>query len=729
MVRPDTVGPCVLSLFLIAGPAVGEPPARKIVRIAAVDDLGTPIPSGLTICGVTREARTCAEYVASSPTDFPAILEALELEGPAHGPVEATGKAIEPDDTGTLRVVVPRKARVRFPKAEPRTVSLYAIDDPDMLRPRFRLSVTGEEVFVPAGAFVASILGVGENAAPDLRLLRLKPGETSVVSPGSRKGWSLVVRVTEGREPLEGAAVQLRLRDAPEGSPAQRAASGAEGFALFSGLAAGDADVEVSRKGYVPAKRPWTSARSGTFAVRHVPLERAGAIALRLESGSLNVAEVPCRLLDNEPQRPTRGSVGRKTLQAGRTDEAGRVRFDDVPPGRWTVRIQPGGRFGFDEGVDVESGRTTEKTVALERISVAGSVTRADVPIPAATVQVRARSSAGLPGDDEGFVRAKTGEDGRYEAEVFTEGPHEFVLFLESVPVEMKRAWVPKGGAEVDFELNEHALRGRVVTPDNRPVADATVALRLGTFHRLVDTGEDGSFAFPLIGRGTARVHANRARYRESEPTFVEVGDGPLPETVLTVTPIPVLRGRLLLADGRPATGQVLASVYGAGDLLETGRTDATGRFELRGEPASGWILAGGPACALTPLRPLPGDEEHDYRCAFGPATLSLVLRATDDAPLAGEWLFLRMDGAPVPVPFLQQHLLALGLASATDGTGRIDLVGLAPSFVEVFAARAASFASVALGQTGGLLTTRALRPGERAEEIVTLRVVTRVTP
>ena len=719
----------VVLLALLASPVAGEALGRSIGRVEAVDDLGKAIAGGLTLCGVTREARTCAAYVSSAPTNLPPGLENLEIEGPAHGPVELAGKAIEPDDTGTLRVVVPRKARLRFPKAEPRAVSLYAIDDPDMLRPRFRLSVKGEEVLLPAGVFVASILGAGENAAPDLRLLPLKPGETSEVSPVSRKGWSLVVKVTEGREPLEGAAVELRLRDAPEGSPVPRAASGVEGFALFSGLAAGDTDVEVSRKGYVPAKRPWTSARSGTFAFRHFPLERAGAIALRLESGSLNVADVPCRLLDNEPQRPARDSAGRKTLQAGRTDEAGKVRFDDVPPGRWAVRIQPGGRFGFDEAVDVESGRTTEKTVALERISVSGSVMRAGEPIPAAMVQIRSHSSAGVPGDDEGFVRAKTGEDGRYEAEVFTEGPHNFVLFLETVPVDTKRAWVPKGGTEVDFELNEHALEGRVVTPDNRPVADATVALRLGTFHRLVDSGEDGSFEFPLLGRGTARVHANRAGYRESEPAFVEVGDGPLPETVLTMTPIPALRGRLLLADGRPAAGQLVASVEGPGSLLESGRTDASGRFELRGEQTSGWILAGGPACALTPLRPLPGDEEHDYRCAWGPATLSLVLRAADGAALAGELLFLRMNGAPVPVPFLRQHLSTLGLASATDGTGRIDLVGLAPSLVEVFAARAASFASVALGQTGGLLTTRALQPGERAEEIVTLRAVTQVTP
>ncbi len=451
----------VVLLALLASPIAGEAPGRSIGRVEVVDDLGKGLGGGLTLCGVTREARTCTEYVSSAPTKLPPGLETLEVEGPAHGPVELSGKAIEPDDTGTLRVVVPRKARLRFPNAEPRTVSLYAIDDPDMVRPRFRASVTGEEVLFPAGAFVASILGAGEDAAPDLRLLPLQPGETAAVSPVSRKGWSLVVKVTEGREPLEGAAVQLRRRDASEGSPVPRVASGTEGFALFSGLAAGDTDVEVSRKGFVPAKRPWTSARNGTFAFRHVPLERAGAIVLRLESGSLNVADVPCRLLDNELQRPARDSAGRKTLQAGRTDDAGRVRFDDVPPGRWAVRIQPGGRFGFDEGVDVESGRATEKTVALERIPVSGSVMRAGEPIAAATVQIRAHSSAGLPGDDEGFVRAKTGEDGRYEAEVFSEGPHDFVLFLENIPVDTRRAWVPKGGTEVDFDLNEHSLGPR----------------------------------------------------------------------------------------------------------------------------------------------------------------------------------------------------------------------------------------------------------------------------
>ncbi|MBK9374330.1 MAG: hypothetical protein IPN03_11520 [Holophagales bacterium] len=150
----------------------------------------------------------------------------------------------------------------------------------------------------------------------------------------------------------------------------------------------------------------------------------------------------------------------------------------------------------------------------------------------------------------------------------------------------------------------------------------------LGTFHRLVTE----SFEFPLLGRG-ARVHANRAGYRESEPAFVEVGDGPL-ETVLTMTPIPALRGRLLLAE-EPRRRPARASVEGSGNL--SSRTHGRrGSLELRGEQASGWILAGGPACALTPLRPLPGDEEHDYRCAFGPATLSLVL-APPTVPLSPE--------------------------------------------------------------------------------------------
>ena len=142
----------VVLLSLLAGPIAGETPGRSIGRVEVVDDLGKAIAGGVTLCGVTREARTYAEYVPGAPTNLPAGVETLEVEGLAHGPVALSGKALEPDATGTLRVVVPRKARLRFPKAVPRTVSLYPIDDPDMLRPRFRATVTGEEVLLPAGA-------------------------------------------------------------------------------------------------------------------------------------------------------------------------------------------------------------------------------------------------------------------------------------------------------------------------------------------------------------------------------------------------------------------------------------------------------------------------------------------------------------------------------------------------------------------------------------------------
>lgn len=113
----------ILLLSLLASPMAGEEPGRSIGRVEVVDDLGKVISGGLTLCAVTREARTCAEYVSSAPSSLPPGLENLEVEGPAHGPVELSGKAIEPDDTGTLRVVVPRKARLRFPRAEPRMVS------------------------------------------------------------------------------------------------------------------------------------------------------------------------------------------------------------------------------------------------------------------------------------------------------------------------------------------------------------------------------------------------------------------------------------------------------------------------------------------------------------------------------------------------------------------------------------------------------------------------------
>lgn len=719
-------------LLLLAALAVTSEVAQAAsppALVTVVDDRGLVVEQALDVCVRRREERTCVSRPGAAAPMALEATDTVEVEGPEHGPASYSGTSLAPGE-GELRLVVPRKARVRFPGADRLAISLLPLDAPEPARPRHLVRALAGEAFAPAGDWLASILGASEGEAPELRVLLLKPGAVVSLPRSPRRGWSLAVRTTDGDLALEEADIALHASGAadPAAKPI-RSKTGAFGLALFSGLPPGDVDVEVTRRGFVPTRRPWVSSAPGTFTLRSVPMERAGAILLRLESTTLPVAGVLCNLLDHEPRPPTRAATERKAIRSGRTDETGALRLDDVPRGLWAVRILPGGRFGVDEAFDVETARTTEKTVAIDEIPVTGSVTRGGEPVPDAVVQIRSRASRGLPSDDAGFVRATTGEDGRYEAVVLTEGSHDFVLFVGEVPVESKPAFVSKGGAEVDFDLNEHAVRGRVVDDEGRPVEAATVALRLGTFHRLVDSAKDGRFEFPILGRGTARLLASRTGFRDSDPSLLEVGDGPPPETVLTLTRLPAVRGRLLLASGSPAPGQPVASLDGSGRVLEEARTDSEGRFELRAEPGTTWLLTGGPACALATARATPGPEEVVLRCAALPATLSLVLRDGAGSLLPREALLLRLNGGPVPVPLLQRHLASLGLPPTTDAAGRIDLVSLAPGLVEAFASRAASVLSIAEGHLGGLLTTRLLTPGERAEEAVTLRAATRTGP
>mgnify|MGYP001148333404 CR=1 FL=1 len=717
-------------LFLSQGVAA-QPFTTKAPVLTLLDDTRGPIRTPMEVCTWRGQDRSCVTR-DGAPAAFPVEgVASVDIEGPEHGPVSVPGPALVPDAEGRLPIVVPRKARLRLPREEQLTLSLYTIDDADLARPRHRVWARTKDLFVPAGAWLASFLGTSEGEAPDLHVLRLKPGEVLKVPRSTRRGWSLVVRTTEAGSPLESVDVTVRHSgdEAPDPGPV-RARSSVEGLALFPGLTPGDVDVEAVRAGFASARRPRVSAREGSFTLRTVDLEKAGAILLRLESSTLPVSGVVCRLLDNEPRRPERSEPSRKILQASRTDEDGAVRFEGVSRGRYAVRILPGGRFGVDEGVDVESGQTAEKTVSIERIPVSGTVTRGGEPVSEATVQVRSRASAGLPGDPEGFVRSATDEEGRYEAEVFTEGPHDFVLFLGELPVESRRVFVTKSGTDVDFDLNEHAVRGMVVDDDGKPVPEATVALRLGTFHRLADSAEDGRFEFPILGRGTARLLASRRGYRDSEPSLVEIGDGPPPETLLTLVRLPAIRGRLLLSGGGPAPGQLVASADHTGNLLEVVWTEANGEFEVRGEKdGPTWLLTGGALCPLATTSVSSGQEEAVFRCASLPASISLSLRNETGAALPREALLLSLNGGPVPLPFLQQHLAALGLPPTTDASGRIDLVGLAPGLAEVFASRAASFLSIAGGHLGGLLTTRMLAPGERAEEVVTLRAGSRIGP
>ena len=115
------------------------------------------------------ELRTeCRPVPAGEAVRPPAGFYSLRIEGESHGPVDLRRAALPAQPDGSLRVTVPRKARLRIESGErrqPITISLYKPEDPAFREPFFRARLEpGEnELNVPAGELIAS-LALANNA-------------------------------------------------------------------------------------------------------------------------------------------------------------------------------------------------------------------------------------------------------------------------------------------------------------------------------------------------------------------------------------------------------------------------------------------------------------------------------------------------------------------------------------------------------------------------------------
>jgi hypothetical protein len=74
-----------------------------------------------------------------------------------------------------------------------------------------------------------------------------------------------------------------------------------------------------------------------------------------------------------------------------------------------------------------------------------------------------------------------------------------------------------------------------------------------------------------------------------------------------------------------------------------------------------------------------------------------------------------------IPAEVLSRHLAQLHLPTASDGSGRLRLVGLAPGAYDLFLSEATSPELVAAGSPGGFLTSATLAPLGTTELKVTL--------
>jgi len=220
---------------------------------------------------------------------------------------------------------------------------------------------------------------------------------------------------------------------------------------------------------------------------------------------------------------------------------------------------------------------------------VRGRVTRARDGAPVADARVRVFRMGGKSGDRS----TRTAADGSYEV-AFTDPVS---AYLEVTPeVEMGSSWIavepgPDRSAHIDVVVEDGLIvTGRVTELESgAPLAGAEVG-EGWTFRRSAFTDADGTYRLPGFGiDGVQELYARAPDHGPGQCARLPAAVDGVMRVDFALPRGRVARGRVLDAEHRPLADAYVAAVasefLGEGQSTDwvSGRTDAAGRFELRG--------------------------------------------------------------------------------------------------------------------------------------------------
>lgn len=233
---------------------------------------------------------------------------------------------------------------------------------------------------------------------------------------------------------------------------------------------------------------------------------------------------------------------------------------------------------------------------------------------PVAEAQIEAELAADFPGHPS--AQASSDAQGRFRLEVTPDGYRVRISHPHWVPQTLRVGPVAETAARPPLRIVLQAggrARGKIQDPEGRPVPGAEVILTASTerkawrrsFHRDLDrlnypsavaatTDRDGRFQLEHIPREAFDLWVNQAGFSPlmvrgqalSDPT------GTTDLGTLTLEPGIVLDGTVVDAQGHPLAGATVAArppnsfpLSGDPPAPDSTRTDAVGRFALRGLP------------------------------------------------------------------------------------------------------------------------------------------------
>jgi len=455
-------------------------------------------------------------------------------------------------------------------------------------------------------------------------------------------------------------------------------------------------DLCASLGGYADVKLP------GRFAGEDVPVVLTAGVTI-FGRVTRSTDSAPC------PGASVRANLMMVRLDGGpqflvQADETGAYRLEGLPAGELSLAVDSSGEIGaFGAVVVASEGAAIERNFALvPGVLVTGIVTDAATGLPVAGAEVDSGKLGSL-----GIAR--TDADGGYTLRGVECGAGRFPSLRARAPgfaaLRRQTGTMSSDALRVDFELRPgHSAGGRVIGPDDRPVAGALViACGHGVSQdawyydeRAVRTEPDGRFRIADLAKGAHHTLFLRKDgcgtkvfdfpSDEESRTAVDFGDLRLPE------PATVL-GRVVDEGGRPIP-EAFVGIEGANsDALrfsdpETGQLYARGtRRSTRSDGAGRFgfsdIAPGTYTITATAMKGSATTAQREIRVEEGETQEDVVLALTVGEILEGE--VLDPDGRPVlgvSVLALREVTTEAGVVvrqacDVTRGDGSFHLQGL----------------------------------------------------
>jgi len=494
-------------------------------------------------------------------------------------------------------------------------------------------------------------------------------GKFDLVRGSAVLGWV----VTVDRSPIaKGARIELRPRmSGPVSGGRDRggrlesltfeAPVNERGFFQIDGVPAGSYVLEASQAPFAPSRVTVQVLPGEVTEVANPPVVLDFPKALEIV---LNPPLDP----DGKPWSVELAQLDRNTMEISKVaatiaGEDGSWKKTGLSQGSYMVRI---GSYAGDtwhrQQIEVDES-PVPLFIDLEVVQVVGTVKLGESPLAALL------TFGGPFGATR--IKAKSDEDGRFELALPRAGDWTVHVSSEAPPVLREVPKVPinprpgKTVAEVELNLPDTWLRGRVVDESDKRVAGAIVNVKTtgSTVEPQVQARSDDEGKFEIFGlpAGPLLVGAEAAGDRSSDRITVQLSEGEeSASVVLKVRPQVRITGTLVSATGPVTGGKVKAAPVGVPYFtVRTTTSDAQGRFEVFLPPAARemFLAVAAPGFALRMLR-LPVTEKREITLGVEQMAGTLILES--DVPLA-----TAEPEDPYVVIFHKGSLEALPLLSA----------------------------------------------------------------